>query len=210
MLDRLLATGPPLEFTPWSVEPAALESVLGWVAAGRESVLECGSGLTTLLIARLLRERGSGRVIALEHLPGVAEKVRAAIDAEGLGEQATVTDAPLGPHPLAEPGCAWYAQAAVEQLPRELDLLFVDGPPAGEAGLERSRYPALPALASHLAPGALVVLDDADRPGEAWVLDRWEHERAISFDRRPGERIAVGCMFPPREDRVTFDTERDR
>jgi len=206
VLDRILAAGPPLEFSQWTLDPAALESLLGWVAAGRESVLECGSGLSTVLIARALRERGAGRVSALEHDPRVAVEVRAAIEREDLGAWAAVIEAPLGPNPLAQPGCEWYAQAAVEQAPPEVDLLLVDGPPAWEAGLERSRYPALPALAGRLAPGALVVLDDATRAGEAWVLERWEREHGIRFELRPGERIAVGCMFSPREARGAIET----
>jgi hypothetical protein len=35
-----------------------------------------------------------------------------------------------------------------------------------------------------LAPGATVVLDDAERPGEREVLRRWEHETGLDFDRR--------------------------
>ena len=209
MLDRILAAGPPLEFSPWTLERRALESLLGWVAQGRESVLECGSGLSTMVIARLLRERGSGRVIALEHDRRVAGYVSAAIEREGLGEQAAVIEAPLGPHGLAEPGCEWYAPSALEPLPSEIDLLLVDGPPAGEAGLERSRYPALPVLGGRLAPSALIVLDDATRAGEAWVQERWEREHGVRFARRLGERIAVGCMFPPREARGACETERE-
>lgn len=179
------------------------------MAAGRDSALECGSGLSTLLTARLLRERGSGRVSALEHLPRVADEVREALTRESLERWAEVVEAPLGPHPLAPPGCEWYAPAAAARVPRDVDLLLVDGPPGMEPGRERSRYPALPALRERLSPGALVLLDDVDRPGEAWVRDRWEREHGLRLERLPGERMAVGCMFPPREDRVTFDTERD-
>ena len=56
---------------------------------------------------------------------------------------------------------------------REIDLLLVDGPPGYGEGMERSRYPALPALEPRLAPGAMVVLDDASRPGEREIIERW-------------------------------------
>jgi hypothetical protein len=69
--------------------------------------------------------------------------------------------------------------------------LLVDGPPAGEPGSERSRYPAVPALADRLAAGALIVLDDIDRPGEQWVLEAWQREAELRFERRPELRLAV-------------------
>jgi hypothetical protein len=58
--------------------------------------------------------------------------------------------------------------------------------------MARSRFPALPALADRLAPGALVVLDDADRDGERDILDAWERDEGFTFDRRRAERIAIG------------------
>ena len=41
----------------------------------------------------------------------------------------------------------------------------------------------LQALESRLAPGATVVLDDVERPGEQEVLRRWEQETGLAFDR---------------------------
>ena len=65
-----------------------------------------------------------------------------------------------------------------------IDLLLVDGPPAYATGYGLARYPALPALHDRLAPGATVVLDDVERPGEQEVLRRWERETGLDFHRR--------------------------
>ena len=86
----------------------------------------------------------------------------------------------------------WYAQRALRSLPRRIDLLLVDGPPAFEPEIELSRYPALPALAERLAPDATVVLDDIDRRGELRTLEAWERDHGFRFELRPAERIAVG------------------
>ena len=48
--------------------------------------------------------------------------------------------------------------------------------------------------ASRLAPGATVILDDIDRAAERRILDRWEREMAINFDRRWPERVAIGVF----------------
>lgn len=191
-LDRLLAAGPPLKTDAWSLSDRALAAVLAALARGRRVVVECGSGRSTVVIARLLRERGGGSVHSLEHDPAWAQLTRMRLAAEGLAAIATMIEAPLGPHRLAPAGCRWYAPWALGELPRRIDLLLVDGPPAGEEPIERSRYPALPALADRLAPGAVVILDDIARPGERWVLGRWEAEHRIRFDRRPEEGVAIG------------------
>jgi hypothetical protein len=119
--------------------------------------------------------------------------VRGQLDRDGLGDVATVIEAELVPHPASLDGAPWYAERALAELPGDgIELLLVDGPPGYGEGMARSRYPALPALGPRLAPGALVVLDDADRPGEGEILDRWERDEGWTFDRRPDERIAIG------------------
>jgi predicted O-methyltransferase YrrM len=139
----------------WALRPEALELLAELVREGRTTVVECGSGLSTVTIAKELRELGEGRVHALEHSPEWAAATRAALAGEAVEEHATVIDAPLRD--------GWYDRAALERLPASgVDLLLVDGPPANDPGIQRSRYPALPALAERLAPGAAIVLDDAD------------------------------------------------
>ena len=64
----------------------------------------------------------------------------------------------------------WYEVDAFRDL-NEIDLLLVDGPP-GSLG-ETARYPALHVLESRLAPNAVVILDDADRPDEQGIVRRW-------------------------------------
>jgi predicted O-methyltransferase YrrM len=210
-LDRLLAAGPALELGDWSLTPAALELVLARIRPDCERIVECGSGVSTIVMARLLAARGRGHVQALEHDPRWAAETRRRIEDEGLGDRAAVVDAPLRPHPLAEPGCEWYDERALERLSHQIDLLLVDGPPAGAPGIERARYPALPALASRLRPWATVILDDVERPGERWILDRWQRRAGVSFELPATDRVAIGCMFPPsaRGGSGHRDTERN-
>ena len=140
----------------WALGPEALQLVLDRIPPSGAAVVECGSGESTIAIGRLLRSRGSGRLQALEHHRGWAAEVRRRVEAEGLGEQVEVIDAPLGPHELAPAGCQWYAAGALERIAPRIDVLLVDGPPASDQGRLRARYPALPALADRLAAGATV------------------------------------------------------
>ena len=181
-----------LTWSEGAMTPAGLAAVCADVAGRhRRRIVECGSGFSTLVLARLLYTRG-GRLVSLEHDPTWATRVRSDLAAAGHADIAQVALAPLEPHPLARDDLQWYAQRALSPLPRRINLLLVDGPPAFEPELELSRYPALPVLAERLARDATVVLDDIDRRGELRILEAWERDCGFRFQVRPAERIAVG------------------
>ena len=181
-----------LTWSEGAMTPAGLAAVCAEMAGRhRRRIVECGSGFSTLVLARRLHTRG-GRLVSLEHDPTWATRVRSELAAAGLTETAHVALAPLEPHPLARDGLRWYARRALRSLPRRIDLLLVDGPPAFEPEIELSRYPALPALAERLAPDATVVLDDIDRAASCMILEAWERDCGFRFELRPAERIAVG------------------
>jgi len=197
VLRPLLAAGGYLPWTEGALRPAALAEVCNEIAlAGRTEVVELGSGVSTVVLARLLRERG-GRLTSLEHEPTWAAFVGAQLEREGLSETARLVEAPLAAHSLAVDGAPWYPESALAELPAGIDLLLVDGPPGYGDGMERSRYPALPALKDRLAPGAVVFLDDATRPGERDILERWRADApAWRFGVREAEDFAIGARAP--------------
>ncbi len=181
-----------LELGAWSLDAADLEYLLHLIEARElREVVELGAGAGTLALADVLARAG-GRLTSVEHDAAWAERVREALGSEGLAGVAHVILAPLGPHPLAAPGAQWYSEEALAELPRDIDLLVVDGPPGNLPGMEQGRAPALPALRDRLAPTALVVLDDVHRPGEQAVLARWAEVTPFRFRGREGGRIAVG------------------
>lgn len=52
-----------------------------------------------------------------------------------------------------------------------VDVLIVDGPP-GLTG-DWARYPAYPLLREKLRPGAIVLIDDAQRTDERSIVEAW-------------------------------------
>jgi predicted O-methyltransferase YrrM len=177
-------------FVPWNayaMRPAGLLAVLNDIVTNRRRhVVECGGGVSTLFIARLLAERG-GSVQTVEDDPGWAEMLEGEIDREGLGAHASVVVAPLEATEHAWPGDStrWYRRSALEAAISEpIDLLIVDGPAAHAAPHRHSRYPAVPHFRPLLADDCAVVLDDVHRRGERDVLARWEREFGLRFERR--------------------------
>jgi predicted O-methyltransferase YrrM len=138
-----------------------------------EHVVETGSGVSTIVIARRLQQRGRGHLTSLEHLTEHAQRTRLELSAQGLTDVAEVIDAPLEALTLGERAWSWYRLPAA--LPAAIDLLFVDGPPSGTGPM--ARYPALPMLVDRLAPGAAILVDDGDRPDEQEMVQRWQAER---------------------------------
>jgi len=187
ILRPLLDAGGYLPWGTGAMRPAGLVLVCNEIMyAGRTAIVECGSGVSTVVLARLLRQRGAGTLTAIEHDAGWADRVSELLVAEGLDGVARVLHAPLGGDP------AWYDRAVLTQLADAVDLLIVDGPPADEEGMGLAREPALPLLDARLSAGATVVLDDLDRPGEQSVLAAWEQALPWRFRVEPTAGIAMG------------------
>lgn len=174
----------------WAARAPAILCIVDEILGdgARRSILECGSGASTVWTAAALRYRGAGHVVSLEADPAFGAETRARLVEHGLESWATVVDAPLVDTVTAGLGHQpWYDLSGLGDLD-EVDLLFVDGPPAGTS--ELARYPAVPQLMSRLRSGALVVLDDTHRPDERRIVELWSEpgpsERRLSFLREVG------------------------
>jgi predicted O-methyltransferase YrrM len=172
----------------WAVSPASLLAIVRDVLDGqaREAVVECGSGTSTVWLALALRRRGAGHVTAIEHDRHYADITRGQLAQLGLQEWATVLDAPLADVEVDGEMTRWYDSACLSRLPQRIDLLLVDGPP-GDTG-PHARKPAFPLLQDRLAAGAVVVLDDTDRPAEReiavdWLAREGAHGRLVERQR---------------------------
>ncbi len=170
-------------WSDWAMRPSGLVEVLNTVALRRPRlVVECGSGVSTIFLARLFLELGGGATLAIEHDAEWAAWLRARLADEGLTAHADVVHAPLDASGWFDEGRVLDALAG-----RDVDLLLVDGPPAADGfGPPTSREPALGFFLTALTAGATVVLDDADRPGEQEVLRRWEERYGLRFTPGPG------------------------
>lgn len=185
--------------TAHELRPAALAAVIDEVVIGSRTVLvECGCGASSVILARLLAKRGFGHLLSIEHDERTAAFVASQLRREGLGHVARVVFAPLTEHPAALGALHWYSpqlvhdevSAYVERYGL-VDLLLVDGPASGDDEEQLTRYPAMPVLRGVLTPGAVVLVDDVDRPGEQAVLARWSEEFALRFRTAARTRLAT-------------------
>lgn len=170
--------GPFLPWTRSSMRPSAILGVLTDLRVyDRQSIVECGSGNSTIFVARLIAQRGSGHITTLEHDPAWAAVTRRLLDEQGLTQWAHVALAPLVD--------GWYDVTRVPRVP-PIDLLVVDGPPAWARDTQKARAPALDYFADRLTVDATVILDDAHRRGERRVVAQWSADHGRRFRLEPG------------------------
>lgn len=184
ILSPLLVHGGYLPWTTGSMRPAGLVRVCNEIVHGdRTRILECGSGVSTVLLARLLHERERGVLTSLEHDRHWAALIQDHLQREHLDQIARVVHAPLEGDPR------WYR---LDEMPDEIDLLIVDGPPAFESGHGAARAPALARLDDNLVHDAAVILDDIERPGEQQIIATWETSTSWRFQLNLPAGVAIG------------------
>ncbi len=193
-VQGLVATRPlsgmiPLALGGWAIDAHFADVLLRTLVEARpRTVVECGSGSSTVLGAAFMRERGEGHVFSLDHDPEFAEKTRQMLRDRGLDGWATVVAAPLEEHASSERSMLWYGAGFDTSLPESIDLLVVDGPPK-HIGRE-SRYPAVPLLLPRLSATATVLMDDGNRPDEVRIARRWADEMQGTLEHIPGGKGA--------------------
>ena len=184
---QLGAALPPLR--GWAAAPDFLVILINHALERKPHIIvECGSGASTIVLARCSQICGCGHVYCLEHDAAFAEKIRNRLNMAGLEDWATVLDAPLIQYTIGEDIWSWYS---LEWLPNcKIDLLVVDGPPMPLGRM--IRYPAGPLLLPELSERGAVFLDDMNRPDEKAVLKRWIAEcHNFTVEELEGEK---GCV----------------
>lgn len=155
----------------WAASPDFLNVLYDHIRDHRPSVLvECGSGLTTIVAARCCQQLGKGRLLSLEHDAHYGELTRKHLRALGLDGFVEMCIAPLRSMDINGTSYQWYDLSRID-LPRQIDLVVVDGPPMPITG-EQGRYPVGPVLIDRLAPNGAMLFDDANRPGERKLIER--------------------------------------
>lgn len=129
-------------------------------------ILECGSGLTTVLLGVIAQSRGN-RLWALEHMPVWGKKVNKYL------KRYRINSVSLHTHSLKDYGeFSWY-DPPLDSMPDEFALVICDGPPGDTRG---GRYGLAPIMREKLRAGCIMLLDDARRAQEKRIAARWEAE----------------------------------
>ncbi|MEO1223089.1 MAG: class I SAM-dependent methyltransferase [Pseudomonadota bacterium] len=154
----------------WAASPDFLLTLADHILESKANrVLECGSGVSSLVIGRCLELIGGGHLHSLEHLEASAKESSDNVNDRGLASLVTIVRAPLKPYQFHGQAFRWYDLAALPD--GEIDCLVVDGPPLDTCPV--ARYPAAPMLFGRIADGGTVFLDDYNRHAERQAVKAW-------------------------------------
>ncbi len=140
-----------------------------------KTIVELGSGVSTLFMGHLLRDRKMrGKIHSVDHSEEYFKITEENILNAGLTNEVTLYYCPLIKYVMKEKECLWYDISGLTVS--SIDLLIIDGPPGFLQ--EKMRYPALPLLIDRLAEGALIIVDDYKRYDDSEMVKEWLSENS--------------------------------
>jgi hypothetical protein len=149
----------------WSANDEYLLACLEFARRSDGPILECGSGLTTIVLGSFISHVGR-TLWSLEDNPYWGNKVQMKLRAHDI------VSVRLCVNPIQKySGFSWY-EPPLNDMP-QFSLVICDGPPVQVAG---GRYGMLPIMKQKLKPGAIILLDDLVRAEEQAVAARWAAE----------------------------------
>ena len=169
LLDRLSLPHDALpNLGSWKADTGLLTLVADHILAAKpKTVVEFGTGASTLIVAKALEMAGGGAFTSFEQHPEFVQATREWLAQHDL--EADLRAVQLRPSPAGWAGL-WYDHG---ELPGSIDFLLIDGPPWTIHPFTRG---AAATVFDRIAPGGTIMLDDAARPGERVVARRWRRE----------------------------------
>jgi predicted O-methyltransferase YrrM len=169
LLDRLSLPHDALpNLGSWKADTGLLTLVAEHILAAKpKTVVEFGTGASTLIVAKALEMAGGGAFTSFEQHPEFVQATREWLAQHDL--EADLRAVQLRPSPAGWAGL-WYDHG---ELPGSIDFLLIDGPPWTIHPFTRG---AAATVFDRIAPGGVIMLDDAARPGERVVARRWRRE----------------------------------
>lgn len=173
LLHDLFHGRPFFPFTISSLSLHTLHSVVSDIVINnRKQILEFGAGISTVVIARALKDQNiQGTLVSVEENEGWLQAVKKSIDQEGLSAYVKFVHAPLKKYSGID-NCMFYDEAVVHSAlgSVKFDSVLVDGPSAWNQETVNSRMPALNVIDGKLAAAFSLFIDNANRPGETQLV----------------------------------------
>lgn len=192
---------PEIPWTISAVAPRALAVLCNEVVIHkRRNLLECGCGISTLVLGELLDSLG-GRVTTIDDDENWLSIVR---EMTSHLNNIDFIHAPLRQQTVDGASSEWYDRSIVESAikGRKFDMVFVDGPKAKKKPF--ARQPSFAMIKEFLDEDFALFLDDADRIAERRIAQQWAENFRCSLNLtgykadlailRPSESPAVYCV----------------
>lgn len=150
--------------TGWSADINYIKAILGEIKDSNINILECGSGISTIIMAMV---NPNCQITCLEHTEAWSKKVKAYLDKYKL-YNVDILSTPIKSYGSYD----WYDTYPLNKNIK-FDLIICDGPPSSTRG---GRYGLLPLMKDQFNKNAVILLDDTVREDERMVIEKWTNE----------------------------------
>ena len=193
LLQPLLEGYPFIPFTGSALRPFCLNHMVNDIIINhRQSIIEFGSGISTIIISRLIKKnRLNASFLSVEHNAEWVNVLEKILQRECLEDTVKILQAPLTHCALSIDNNQWFDVNLLNDHTnnKKFDMVIIDGPPAWEESKKTARYRAVPYIMKKLSDDFSIYLDDANRAGEESIIKLWEKEFNIEFTL-PGSSLA--------------------
>jgi hypothetical protein len=150
-----------------------LDECARYARESRLPILECGSGLTTI-IAGLIAKKRNNTIWSLENTKYWYNRLKK------YSNSYQIDSIHIHYHSLIDYGdFSWY-DPPLDSMPDKFSLVICDGPSDNKGG----RYGLLPVMKQRLAPGCIILLHNVDTNDEKENLERWAVYTDLSYEIR--------------------------
>ena len=169
-----------LPLTAWSVSPREVLHYCNDITINnRKTIVEFGSGFSTICIAQLLKiSNKTATFISIENDTNWAAELSNILNGLGLLQYVKIIVAPItsvAPEIAKKGQEKWYDADAIAARIKEIsniDMVIVDGPFGGTTPF--ARFSAIPFLKEKMATSFTVFLDDTGRLEEKQIVSDWQ------------------------------------
>ncbi len=178
-------------YSHYTIKYYDLEKIVNQVMfSGSKKILELGSGLTTLCIAKLSAFDSDIQVHCIEHNEEWIKLMQKLIKMNNL-QNINIDHLPV--KDFSDEGFTGRFFDLKGIMLDTYDAVIIDGPPANKKELVHSRYPAVHILKNHLKQNGFFYFDDVRRKGEADCLHHWKQK--LSFSPTVKHQFGNGQIF---------------
>lgn len=179
VLSPLLHSWSFLPMTDWAAGPAFYWHICNDIIINRrKNIVDAGSGISTILMARLLKmNKCDAHIYSIDSDAEWQQVVRQVLQADGIENYVDFVAADIVKNePIEDFPYLWYDTKSIDFVSKNIpiDLLVVDGP-RGDS--EMVRFGALPFFSPYLGDSFSIFLHDTDRVDEMASVVRWSQMR---------------------------------
>ncbi len=175
LLHQLYHQGSYLPYTTSSLKFRFLACLINDIVVNdRKAVLEFGSGISTIIVARLIKLNGLDCTITTVDESGEwQEIIKRILKKENLSEYVNFVCAPTELSTDLNASYEYNNKTVFDSLgDKKFDLVLIDGPSAWQSKNVMSRASNIKFVKNNLQDKYTIFIDNSDRPGETELTKR--------------------------------------